>query len=397
MANRKLILYTLAVINFTHIVDSMLIMPMGDIFIEEFQISAHKYSYLIMAYAFAAFLSSGMGFFFLDSFDRKKALLFTYIGFSVGTFACAFANTYELLVAIRFLTGLFGGFIGALVLSIVSDLYKFKERGAAIGIIFAAFSAASALGIPIGLYLAVVGSWQLPFMIIGVFGLIITALIFFLFPSMTSHFESVDKSRTMMDTIRTLTSDSNQVIALLTGFIIILGHFMIIPFISPYMIKNVGLTQLEISYQFFFGGVATIISGPLVGRFVDKIGVFKVFLTMLILSTIPTMLIVTLPEISLPLAVAVVVLFFITASGRMIPANTLISAAASKDNRGSFMSMKSALQQLAIALASLISGLIIFINPEGKFENYPILGIISIAILSTTIYLIRKLKVAKDN
>jgi len=397
MANRKFILYTLAVINFTHIVDSMLIMPMGDIFIEEFQISAHKYSYLIMAYAFAAFLSSSMGFFFLDSFDRKKALLFTYTGFSIGTFACAYANTYELLVSIRFLTGLFGGFIGALVLSIVSDLYKFKERGTAIGIIFAAFSAASALGIPIGLYLAVIGSWQLPFMIIGFLGFIITGLIFFLFPNMTSHFESVDKSRSMLDTIKTLTSDSNQVLALLTGFIIILGHFMIIPFISPYMIKNVGLTQLEISYQFFFGGIATIVSGPLIGRLVDKIGVFKVFLTMLILSAIPTMLIVTLPETSLAIAVMVVVLFFITASGRMIPANTLISAAASQENRGSFMSMKSALQQLAIALASLISGLIIFINPDGKFENYPILGILALVILSTTIVLIRKLKVAKDN
>jgi len=375
----------------------MLIMPMGDIFIEEFQISAHKYSYLIMSYAFAAFLSSGLGFFFLDSFDRKKALLFTYIGFSVGTFACAFADTYELLVGIRFLTGLFGGFIGALVLSIVSDLYRFKERGAAIGIIFAAFSAASALGIPIGLYLAVMGSWQTPFIVIGSLGLIITLLIFFLFPKMTSHFESVDKSRSMLDTIKTLISDQNQVIALLTGFIIILGHFLIIPFISPYMIKNVGLTQLEISYQFFFGGIATIFSGPLVGRFVDKIGVFKVFLTMLILSTIPTMLIVTLPKSNLVLAVSIVVLFFVTASGRMIPANTLISAAASQENRGSFMSMKSALQQLAIALASLISGLIIFINPAGEFENYPILGILSILILSTTILLIRKLKVAKDN
>jgi len=375
----------------------MLIMPMGDIFIEEFQISAHKYSYLIMAYAFAAFLSSGIGFFFLDSFDRKKALLFTYIGFSIGTFACAFADTYELLVAIRFLTGLFGGFIGALVLSIVSDLYKFKERGTAMGIIFAAFSAASALGIPIGLYLAVIGSWQLPFIIIGIFGLIITVLIFFLFPSMTDHYKSVDKSRSMMDTIKTLTGDRNQVIALLTGFIIILGHFMIIPFISPYMIKNVGLTQLEISYQFFFGGVATIISGPLIGRFVDKIGVFKVFLTMLLLSAIPTMIIVTLPETPLFWAVLTVVFFFVTASGRMIPANTLISAAASQENRGSFMSMKSALQQLAIAIASLISGLIIFINPEGKFENYPILGILALAILSTTIYLIRKLNVAKDN
>ena len=397
MDNRKLILYTLAVINFTHIVDSMLIMPMGDIFIEEFQISAHKYSYLIMSYAFAAFLSSVMGFFFLDSFDRKKALLFTYIGFSIGTLACAFAETYEMLVSIRFLTGLFGGFIGALVLSIVSDLYKFKERGTAMGIIFAAFSAASALGIPIGLYLAVVGSWHLPFIIIGILGFIITGLIFFLFPNMTAHFESVNKSRSMIGTIKILTSDSNQVIALLTGFIIILGHFMIIPFISPYMIKNVGLTQLEISYQFFFGGIATIISGPLIGRFVDKIGVFKVFLTMLVLSAVPTMLIVTLPEIPLFWAVLVVVLFFITASGRMIPANTLISAAASQENRGSFMSMKSALQQLAIALASLISGLIIFINPDGKFENYPILGIIALVILSTTIILIRKLKVAKDN
>jgi len=315
----------------------------------------------------------------------------------LGTCACAFADTYEVLVSIRFLTGLFGGFIGALVLSIVSDLYKFKERGTAMGIIFAAFSAASALGIPIGLYLAVIGSWHLPFIIIGILGLMISALISFLFPSMTEHFESVDKSRSMLDTITTLVSDRNQVMALLTGFIIILGHFMIIPFISPYMIKNVGLTQLEISYQFFFGGVATIISGPLIGRLVDKIGVFKVFLTMLILSAIPTMLIVTLPTTSLFWAVVVIMLFFVTASGRMIPANTLISAAASQENRGSFMSMKSALQQLAIALASLISGLIVFINPAGKFEHYPILGILSIIILSTTIILIRKLKVAKDN
>ena len=397
MVNRKLILYTLAVINFTHIVDSMLIMPLGDIFIEEFQISAHKYSYLVMAYAFAAFLSSCMGFFFLDSFDRKKALLLAYTGFSIGTFACAFCNTYELLVSIRFLTGLFGGFIGALVLSIISDLYKFKERGTAMGIVFAAFSAASALGIPIGLYLAAIGSWQIPFMILGSLGVVITILIFFLFPNMTNHFESVDLNRSMLQTIRTLTSDSNQLTALLTGFVVVLGHFIIIPFISPYMIKNVGLTQMEISYQFFFGGVATIVSGPLIGRLVDKIGVFKVFLTMLILSIIPTILITTMPTASTFWAILVLVMFFVTASGRMIPANTVITAAASQENRGSFMSMKSALQQLAIALASLLSGLIIFINPEGRFENYPILGVISIVILMTTILLIKKLKIARDN
>jgi len=143
--NRKLILYTLALVNFIHIIDSMLIMPLGDIFISEFGIDSAQYSLLVSAYALSAFFSSLLGVFFLDRFDRKNALLFIYIGFGIGTIACGFASNYWQLVSLRILTGFFGGMIGAMVLSVVSDLYKFKERGSAMGILFAAFSAASAL------------------------------------------------------------------------------------------------------------------------------------------------------------------------------------------------------------------------------------------------------------
>ena len=129
--NRTLILYILALVNFIHIIDSMLIMPLGDIFIEEFSISSGEYSFLVSAYAMAAFCSSLVGVFYLDRFDRKTALLFIYFGFGLGTLACAFADTYIQLVSFRIFTGLFGGMIGAMVLSVVSDLYPFKERGAA--------------------------------------------------------------------------------------------------------------------------------------------------------------------------------------------------------------------------------------------------------------------------
>lgn len=397
LKNRKLVLYGLALINFTHIVDSMLIMPLGDIFIQEFDIGPSEYSLLVSAYAFAAFISSLVGVFFLDRFDRKHALQLIYLGFGVGTLACAFTDSYASLVALRICTGFFGGMIGALVLSVVSDLYLFKERGGAMGVLFAAFSAASALGVPIGIYLAAKGEWQLPFMVIGLLALAISALIFFLFPNMDSHLAAQRTTMSVRNTVAAIVQDSNQLRALAAGFVLIMAHFLIIPFISPYLIRNVGLTQEQISYQFFFGGLATIVTSPLIGRLTDRLGVMKVFVTVMVLSWIPTVLITNLQTAPLAVAISFTTMFFVFASGRMISPNTIITAAAGTANRGSFMSVKSALQQLAIGLSSVISGLIVTEATDGTFANYEYVGYLSIVISLAAMYLVSKIKVADGN
>lgn len=396
ISNRKYLLYTLALVNFTHIVDSMLIMPLGDIFIELFAISAMEYSYLVSSYAIAAFFSSLAGVFFLDLFDRKKALIFIYVGFALGTLLCAFANSYLMLVSLRFLTGLFGGMIGALVLSIVSDLYLFKERGQAMGILFAAFSAASALGIPIGIYLAAIGSWQLPFFIIALLGLLIAVFIYFVFPPMSDHQKEVHQRLSFKNTIVAITGDINQMKGLSAAFVLVLAHFLIIPFISPYMIKNVGLTQLEISYQFFLGGAATIVTAPIIGKLTDRLGVMKVFTVVMIISFIPTYMITNMGFISIYVALTWTTLFFIFASGRMISPNAIITAAAPVANRGSFMSIKSALQQLAIFTSSIISGMIVVIEND-LYKNYEFVGYLSIALGLASIFVVARVQVAKGN
>lgn len=397
LKNRQLILITLALVNFMHIIDSMLIMPLGDIFIKEFNISSGEYSLLVSSYALAAFFSSLIGVFYLDRYDRKTALLFIYTGFGLGTIACAFADTYIQLVSLRIFTGFFGGMIGAMVLSIVSDLYKFKERGAAMGILFAAFSAASALGIPIGIYLAAKSSWHLPFIVIGSVALLISGFISIVFPNMTAHLGAQDKKVNFQKTIKAITSDNNQLNALVAGFVLVLAHFMIIPFISPYLIANVGLTQEQIAIQFFCGGIATIVSAPFIGKMTDKYGVMKVFSIVMFLSFIPTVLITNLYIVPIWVAISFTTMFFVFASGRMISPNTIITAAASQSNRGSFMSIKSALQQLAIGLSSLIAGQIIFIGDDDRFYNYHWVGIISIVFGISAIFLVRKIKVAKGN
>ena len=398
IGNRWLILITLAVINFTNIVDSMVIMPLGDILINDFEISAAQFGYLVSSYAFAATLSALVAFLYLDRIGRKSGLLFAYLGFSIGTLACAYAPDYISLLAIRFFTGLFGGLIGAMVLAIVSDLFLFKERGKAMGVLMAAFSAASALGIPIALFLAGDGDWHIPFHAIGIAGLCITVFVMVTFPKMQDHLTTGQPMMSPLQNIKFLFSNQNQLLALSAGFVLVLSHFMIIPFISPYLIKNVGLTQQEIALEFFLGGVATIFTSQIVGRLTDKYGVNTTFLWMMLICFIPTTIITMLGVVSLFTALTFTTLFFIFASGRMIPANSIITATAGIENRASFMSMKSALQQFAVGLSAVISGYIIHINPETDlYENYPYTAYISIVFGLLAVYLVRKLKVVKGN
>jgi len=375
----------------------MIIMPLGDIFIELYSINSSQYSLLVSAYALAAACSSIFAMLYLDFFDRKNAILLAFTGFSVGTLLCAFAHSYHQLLGLRFFTGLFGGVLGAIILSIVADLFPFKERGKAMGIVMAAFSAASAVGVPFGLYLADIADWRYPFYILGGVGILLSILIYSYFPNLKGHLDSIDQERKPIDTVLLLVRDSNQINALVTGMMLVLGHFLIIPFITPYMIRNVGLEQEQIKFVFLVGGIATIFTAPLIGRMTDKYGVMRVLITLMALSIFPVIGITHLGENPIWIALIATTAFFVLGSGRFIPPNTIISAAATPQNRGSFMSMKSALQQLAIALSSAIAGYIVYFDGAGRIINYNYVGYISILICIFAVFLTKRINVAEGN
>ncbi len=375
----------------------MIMMPLGDVFMKVYDISPQQFSWLVSAYALGAFLSSLTGMFLIDRFDRKKTLLFIYSGFTICTFACAFAYSYSSFLIIRFSTGLFGGMIGALVLSVVSDIYPFEKRGAAMGVLAAAFSAAAALGVPLGLLLAEKFDWYAPFIAVAGMGLIVLSQIILHFPSMTEHLQHHSRNKSLVSVITDITTDSNQLNGLLLGIILVFGHFIIIPFIAPYMIRNVGFTQGQITWMYFAGGLATVFSAPLIGKLTDRFGALKMFNVLMIISFIPVFLITNMPPISVVLALIITTSFFILGSGRMIPPQAMITASVGPKNRGSFMSVKSALQQLGIFLASTISGIIVIDNGTGTLSGYELVGYLSIGISIVALLLARKLKVAAGN
>lgn len=396
MRSKNFILIALASVQFTNIMDSMIMMPLGKVFMEEFSINPQQFSFLVGAYALGAFITNLAGIFFLDVYDRKRALLVTYAGFLIGTFLCALCYSFELLVAVRFLTGLFGGLIGAIVLSIASDLFKYEERGKAMGAVMAGFSAAAALGLPFGLLISYNFSWHYAFYFIALFGVPVWLGIYFKFPKIADHIKLSNNNR-KIESLTFILKDSNQVMALVLGIVLVFGHFLTIPFIAPYMELNVGFSEHDMILMYLIGGGLTVFSSPLFGKLVDRYGALRMYIIILFISCVPTLWVTQLLGATVTTALIATSLFFVFGSGRIIAPQTMISAVISAETRGSFMSCKAAFQQLAIFLATILGGFIVSEQVDGSLTNYHWMGYLSVAVLIPTILIARRLKVVEGN
>jgi len=377
--NERILLYTLGMVNFTNIMDFMIMMPLGPQLMRIFGITPQQFGLLVSSYSISAFISGVIATFLINRFDRKRFLSYVYIGFLIGTFGCGFAPTYPLLLAARFFTGFFGGVLGAIILSIVSDAVPLERRGQAMGIIMAAFSLASVFGVPFGIYIATHSSleWHAPFLFLAIIGI---PVYFFVSKYVPHQKKNIDHGMNeSWDHIKQIFTTKNNLLAMALGVVIMMGHFCIIPYLSPYMVSNVGLKETDLPYIYFVGGGLTIFTSPLIGKLADKFGKLRVFTIFIFLYLIPVYLVTNMPPASITYVLFVAGIFFIFSGGRFIPSQAMVTGAVKADIRGSFMSLNSSIQQLANGAAAYFAGLIITKTAAGPIENYNIVGYFSLA------------------
>ncbi len=389
--SEKILLAILASIQFSSIVDFMIMMPLGPQLMRLFEISPHQFGLLVSSYTFAAALSGFSASFFVDKFDRKKCLLFFFVGFALGTLACALSPTYEVLLIARAITGIFGGVLSSLVMAIVSDSIPYDRRGSAMGVIMTSFSMASIFGVPFSLYLANAFSWHAPFLFLAGAAVVICFVIIFFIQPMVKHLAGTQAKEPMYRVITRITSNPNQRRALYFMASVMFGHFAIIPFLSPSLVSNAGLTEKQLPLMYMIGGLCTIFTSPYIGKLADRFGKQQIFFWGAIVTIIPYFLITHMSETPVWLILTICAFFFVSSGGRMIPASALVSGTALPQNRGSFMSIASCVQQLAAAASSYIAGLIIVESADGKLLNYEWVGYIAIAFSFVAIYLSRKI------
>ena len=399
--NEKRILLILAAIQFTNIVDFMIMMPMGDILKKELIIGPGAYGLLVSSYGLAAGFSSFLGVFYLDNLDRRKALLWAYTGFMLGTLSSAIIPTtqdvhlnYYLFIGTRVLTGLTGGLLGGLVMSIVGDLVPLERRGKAMGIVTLAFSLAAVLGVPLALILVDFfdHNWHVPFYTVSAMSMVIGALAWKIIPPINAHLNRKEVFNPMA-TVQGVLQSKVQRNALLFTVLLVLGQFTVISFLTPYFINNVGLEQSQIKYIYIAGGAATVLSGISIGKAVDRFGRFRIFTLFALLSCITMLVNTHLPKVDLVWVMFIALFFFTFISGRMIPANTIISAVVNPKQRAGFMSLNSAAQSLASGSSAIIAGSIIHqANEYAPLEHYNWVGYIAVGFTLISLWIVRRIK-----
>lgn len=386
------LLLLLAAIQFTTVLDFLIIMPLGPQYMRVFGITPAEFGIIVSAYAAAAGISGLAAGLFLDRFGRKSALLAVYLGFIAGTALCALAPTYGLLVIARVVAGAFGGVAGALILAIVGDVVPPERRGAAMGLVMSSFSVASVCGVPIGLVLASNFDWHAPFLVLAFLSAAVLIPARRILPELRGHIGSEPGGRAVSRLIEILLHPDHRMAFVFMGMLTLTG-FMIFPYISNYMVANVGLTESQLPLIYIAGGACTIFSLNWIGRWSDRVGKHRVFTIVSVLSIVPIVTMTNLPSVPLPVAIAVSTTFMILMSGRMVPAMALMTGSIEARYRGGFMSMNTSIQQFAAGFASFLSGSIMGQSADGKITHFPIVGAIALGSALACIYLAGYLKV----
>lgn len=386
------VLLLLAGVQFTNIMDFMVMMPLGPQLMRVLKIGPAEVGRLISSYEWTSALCGVAAAFFIDKFPRKGALLACYAGFIFGTAGCALADDYTTLLVMRALAGAFGGLLGSLVMAFAADVSPPQLRGSAMGMVMAAFSVASVLGVPVGLWLATRYSWQFAFWLVAGMATLLWALALVRLPRPAVAPRAAGAGNAFFSVVR----QPNALLALSLIMLLVASHFTVVPFMSPYLVRNVGLTEAQLPLIYLTGGALTLFTTPWIGRLVDRLGRVRVLAVLTVIATGVILLVTHMPPWPLFAVLAAAGGFFIFGAGRFVPGQAILSTAVSPAERGAFMSLSSAARDFTAGCIALLAGHVVWEDGGGKLHGFSRLGWLAVAAGALSLWIASRVRVVES-
>lgn len=371
------LILVLAAINFTHILDFVIVMPLGDQLRHQLSINPQQFGFIVSVYGIAAVVAGVLAASIVDRYDRKTVLLTAFMGFILATIYCGLAPNYTHLLVARSLAGLFGGLASSGIMAIIGDVFPDRKRGKAIGAVTSAFAVASILGLPIGLSLAnSFRDWRVPFLAIAGLGVIVWILAAVRLPQLVGH--RLEQHASPWKQFAAVARQSNHLWSFIFMLMMVYGTFIVIPYIAPYFLANCGRTQDDLPILYAIAGVGALVMMNVIGHLTDRFGARKMFLITGGGAVVMTYVITNLPVVSLPVAILATTAFMVLASGRVVPAQTMMLRSADPKLRGAFTNLNTAVSHFATGTGPIIAGLIIGEeSPGGPLTNYWLAGVVA--------------------
>lgn len=390
----RLVLMILAAVQFATVVDFMIVMPLGPQLMRLLHIGTSQFGLVVSSYTLAAGAAGLVASSVVDRYPRRTTFMVMYSGFLLGTLLCGLAPNYHALLAARVTTGAFGGVLGGMAMAIIGDIFPEERRGRAMGSLMIGFSLASVAGVPLGLSVGTAFGWHVPFIALAISGLPALALVPFALPPLDQH---VGKSQVRpLESLVSTFTQPNHINAFALIVALMLGSFTVFPFLSPYLVANVGMSERELPLVYIAGGGLTLFAAPIIGRLADRFGKLTIFSIVIPGSTLLLLVITHLPPAPTAVAVAVFGALMVCNVGRMIAAMAMITSSVEPHLRGSFLSANSSVQHVASGTASFLGGLIVTQSSDGKIEHFGTVGWIAAAFTLGSLMLASRVRPAEE-
>jgi predicted MFS family arabinose efflux permease len=392
------ILFVVGAVQFVNILDFMMIAPLGPRLAVAVDMPESNLAYAVAAYTFAAAISGLLGSLYLDRFDRRPALAIALVGLALGTASGSLASNFTQLVAARMLAGAFGGPATSLAIAIVSDVIPPERRGRAMGAVMGAFAAASVLGVPLGIALAELGGWHLPFVAVGAMGLVVAVMVMVMLPSLRGHLIGVTQRHGAKQHLLGLATMLRRPIVLSSyamTFTVNAGAFVLMPNIATFLQNNLGLPESQLKWLYLSGGVVSFFTTRASGRLVDRAGSTKVALVGSLGFALITWAgfartdILPFETALLPCMFALFMAFMFSNGVRNVAYTTLTTRVPAPDERARFMSLQSAVQHMAAACGASLSAHMLATDAHHRLIGMPDIAWLSIGLALVLPLLIR--------
>ena len=387
------LILVLVAIHFTHMVDFVIIMPLGKRFMDELHITPVQFGWLVSVYALAAGVTSLCGSLVMDRFDRKALLLAMYGGFALSTLFCGLAGSYETLLIARTAAGMFGGLAAVTIMAVIGDVFPSEKRGRAVGAITSAFAVASIVGVPLGLLLTDAYGRGAAFLALGALSAAVWVLAAVRLPHVREHLQH--QRRHPLREFAAVVREGNHQRAFVFSFFLVLGTFTVGSFSAPYLSATNGWGEDDLALIYSVAGVCTLLGMSVVGGLADRFHRLPLFRVLGVLTILTTLMLANLPPGPIWVATLVVSAFMVFSAGRIVPAQAMLLGTAEPRVRGAFMSLNTAVQHLGTGIAPQLAGVLMTKTEDGKMHGYPLVGVVAAVAAIISLVLAGTLRSAK--
>ncbi len=289
-----------------------------------------------------------------DRYGRRPVFMTGVFIFGFSTVASAFAWDYSSLLIMRVIGGIGGASTGPNIMSSAADYFPASRRGRALGLVVAAVSMATVVGVPAVAELSALVGWRRAFAVQGVLLLLLGAAIWLIFPRWRAYTKA---GRSLSGLAQALAENSIRLL-LLSNALERAAFTTVATYLAAFLMQTYGLKLDQVAPVLSATAGGTLIGSVIGGKMADLVNrpvfLFTSFQLLTAVAGIPLFL--SAPGV-VPTAILASIFGLVNSLAR--PSSMWLLSQVPESRRGATMGFTATSNQVGLMVGASIGGILI--------------------------------------